>query len=1162
MTIYSRSHKRETRMSLSHILSKRIAEAVRVLIMLLAVILGVALPAEAKPADAYRKSSVLSSGKWVKISVAETGMQTLSYARLRSMGFTDPSKVNVYGYGGRMISDALDDNQIDDLPMLPVVRTPEAIIFYGVGNLTQNKVAKSGYYNHLQHAYSDDSFYFLSDRPVDEEDMLSEARPAKQGCPSVSTFTRLLVHEQDQQLASYMTRAMVGEDFRTQTMRQFPFDLKGRASSGKVRVNVSFISKTSSRSTLLLETDASALTKNVDLSAVAGEKLFNHASGTLDIDVPKQDKLNVKLTFRGSGVITSANLDYIEVFYPCRLALDDTFLHFNIEGNSLSGSNVQLEGLSANSVLWDVTNPGHPVNIPLNIEAGKAEFYSDKGMREYVVFNPVATSLQPVAAGSVANQDLHSLPVPDMLVVTPREYMSAAERFADLHRNADGMTVHVLTPEEIYMEFSSGVRDLGAIRKLMKMWYDRGAEDGHELKYCLLMGRTSNDCKSLKATADGVTYPIMLSWQNPPAFTDGCAETSAYTTDDYIGMLDDSTPTTFSMENEKIRVAVGRFPVKTLSEANAAVDKLEGYMTRPDYGSWRNRLLIIADNGDNNDHLNQAEAMYNGARQTEDGKNLKVERLYLDSYKVKYTASGKEYTDARTKLYDLLDQGVMYIDYLGHGNTRSWTHERLMLWEDLTGLRNKHLPVILTGTCEFGRWDDTSVSAAENMWLNTSGGAVALLSTTRKVWVSENGEISKAIGQAQFKRNEKGESKRLGEFFTEAKNNVGRSSTQRLRYNIIGDPALKMPVHLNRVDIESIEGAEEDKNGYPVVKARSKFTAKGCVKDSDGSELSDFNGYLEFTLMDAEVVVETFGEPNTTDNSSPTRYNDRKTVLYTGMCVVKDGKFEFTVPMPSEIDNNYSPAQLSLYAYSDAGLEANGSFEKFYVYGYYTDADEDTEGPAIERFVLNGDNFADGDVTHDTPVVYATLSDASGINLSQSGIGHKLTLVLDEKTIYDNLSSAFSIDATDYTRGTLAYVLPSLEPGEHTLRLTAWDNANNSSSATLSFKVAVNRAPALYDVTALTDKTSASVTFILSHDRPQAAINSMVEVFDLNGRKLWSGTSNAISDLGSDVRISWDLTDKSGERVPRGIYIYRATIETSEGTRATKSKKMAVGAPK
>lgn len=1119
-----------------------------------------AVSINAKSPEQYVQSSALTTGKWVKIRVDRTGMQTLTYARLRTMGFSDPSKVNVYGYGGRMISDLLNDKQNDDLPQLPVVRTGDAILFYGVSTLAQSATADAyGLRPHVQQAYSDESYYFLSDRPAEDIVPSTVQHLPLEGQATVDSFRQIIVDDRDLSLFSYMTRCMVSDDFRATTTRTYPFELTDKAGD-EVDVVVNFATNTSSTSRLSVTAGDKVLDSSLALGAIASEGVmkstkkrwrFNHEDG----------KLSLRLAFQGGGVIKKANLDYIEVHYQRALRIGESHLVFDI--SSSGGTNVKVAGATGQTRIWDVTNPGYPVEVQYELSGSEAVFYSPSGVNEYVAFNPVATSLQPVSAGAIANQDIHSLPTPDMLIISPAEYMQASERLAKLHRDADGMIVHILTPEQLYNEFSSGTRDLSAFRKALKMWYDRGEQDGHSIKYCVLMGRTSNDCKSLKATADGITYPVMLSWQNYSDGGTGESELSAFTTDDYIAMLDNNYTNTFTIGREKVRVAVGRFPVKTAAEANAAVDKLERYMLSPKYGSWRNRFLIISDNADGGRHLQQGEALYSGAQATPDGKSLKFERLYFDAYPLSYTASGKEYTQPRNIYYDLLDQGVMFIQYLGHGNTRGWSHERFMLWDDLTSLRNKHLPVIFAATCEFGRWDDTSVSGAENMWLNSNGGAIAFIGTTRKVYVDENGNLVRELAKHTFKRDNSGHTKRLGDFLIEGKNGLNTSSDQRFRYNIIGDPALKMLFHENRTTVDEITGADTDANGYPVVHARSKFKVKGSIRDFDGNLLPDFNGMVEVSLLDAEQVIQTFGEPGEDGNDGNVDlYNDRKTILYTGKTTVTDGTFELQIAMPAEVDNNYSPALLSMYAYAADGREANGAFDEFYVYGFDENAEEDNEGPTIERFTLNGDNFTSGDVTHTNPVVYATVSDPSGINLSQGGLGHKLSLMLDERTVIDNLTSAYTPDPTDFTRGSLAYVLPTLEPGDHSLKLTVWDNANNSSSATIYFKAAVNRAPALYDVLAVTDQATSSVTFVLTHDRPESALTSTVEVFDLNGRRIWTGNTDAVSELDSGVQIQWDMTDKSGQRVPRGIYIYRATIVTAEGATATKSKKMAVAAPK
>lgn len=1126
---------------------------------ILTLLLSPALPYSpyvyAKAPEAYASSSRLASGKWVKIKVTETGIQTLTTSRLRQLGFSDPSKVKVYGYGGRMIADALDDNQKDDLPQLPVVRTPGAILFYGVDNIgLQTSPDRNGNLRHIQNSYASDSFYFLSDMDTEDVELARRDASPSASASTITSFRQMILHEKELTAPAAMGRMMVGEDFRTSTTQSFPFTLVDKADE-YVYPNINFVAHTTgSSSSVAVYNGDTSLGSAINISPVTGEMFINVGQSSYPFKTA-DDKINLRLVFKAGGMLQKANLDWIEVFYNRSLKLRNSQLYFY--NCPTDATNMAIEGCNESTRIWDVTDPAAPVEIQYTLNGSVATFLSESGFHEYVAFNEDAASLQPVGAGAVANQDIHALPVPDMLIISPSDYTAAAERVANLHRDNDGMIVHVISPEKLYNEFSSGVRDINAYRKAMKMWYDRGEQDGHKLRYCLLMGRPAADCKSLNVSADGVSYPVMLTWQTP-VIVNQLSETTSYSTDDYYGMLDDSTPTSFDIKSEKIRVAVGRFPVKTPAEANAAADKLEKYINKPNYGKWRNRLCILADDGDGSDHLDQAQDVYANLRSTQDGKKVKYERIYLDSYKLQYTGTGAEYTDARTRFYNLLDEGINYLIYIGHGNTRGWGHEKMMTWTDLTSLTNVNLPVINAATCDFGKWDDTSVSGAEVMWLNNNGGAIAFIGTNRKVWVSENGVLLGVMAKRTFQRNEQGAQKRLGDFFIEGKNDYPRANDNKLRYTIIGDPAIRVPFPALDVNIDEIAGeTPENTDDMPIVKARQKFVVKGSITDAEGNPVPDFNGAAEVTLMDAEVVVETLGQ----NDSEVRMYNDHKTQLYSGKTIVTDGKFELTVTMPSEVDNNFTPALINIYAIADDGREAGGSFSQFYVYGYDDDAEEDNEGPVIESFALNTPNFEQGGVTHDTPLVLATLADPSGINLSEGGIGHKLSLVLDEKTVYDNLVTAFVPDANDYTRGKLAYVMPSIEPGDHTLRLTAWDNANNSSSATIIFKVAANRAPTLYDVTTTSSAPTSSVTFILSHDRPSTMLATTIDVYDLNGRKVWSKTQNGSSGIESNIEMTWDLTDISGERVPRGIYIYKATVTTKEGTTASKSKKLAVAAP-
>lgn len=88
--------------------------------------------------DRYASESVLNSGKWVKIQVAEDGVYKLTAADLKKMGFTALDKVAVYGYGGWPLDEDFSDAHIDDLPEVAVWRNADYLLFYGRGRANGN----------------------------------------------------------------------------------------------------------------------------------------------------------------------------------------------------------------------------------------------------------------------------------------------------------------------------------------------------------------------------------------------------------------------------------------------------------------------------------------------------------------------------------------------------------------------------------------------------------------------------------------------------------------------------------------------------------------------------------------------------------------------------------------------------------------------------------------------------------------------------------------------------------------------------------------------------------------------------------------------------------------------------------------------------------------
>lgn len=1111
--------------------------------------------------EKYASSSVLSQGKWVKINVSNPGLQTISAQTLKNFGFSNPAKVNVYGYGGRMVPEALRPDLPDDLPMQPVVRqTDGGLSFYAVGNHTWTAASGSSEmrYSHSINPYSETSYYFLSDRDMEAKDMEVLDMSDIDGLEVMTEFTEHLVHERDLMQCATSGRHYLGEDFRLTKSQNFGFELPDNV-TGSAKVRVSFAANTSGApSSIIVSANGTRLnsTSSDKLSATTASSQYYQQITTTKNVAEAGEKLTVGIEYSQGGVVNMARLNWIEVEYGRRLAMRDSRLAFHVA--PLTPSAYRISGVTSRTLVWDVTDPAVPKEVKGYFDATAGTLtlgIKTTGYREFIAFEPEAKGATLPGKYFVANQDLHSLPTPDMLIISPDEYASAAERIARLHRETDGMTVHVISPEDIYNEFSSGNADLSAFRKILKMWHDRGVNDttGHSIRYCLIMGRPTYDQKLKNQETINGRYPRPLIWQS----SDGLSESTSYCTDDFIGMLEDETRVRAHYDRT-INVAVGRYPVKSVDEAETVAEKLEKYVYTPDYGQWRNNVLVIADDNENNNHLDQADSAIKNMMTTEAGANYAYERLYLDSFELKMTGTGLEYPDATARLLRKWEkEGVAFINYIGHANPKEWGHEKLLTWTHINALSNQQLPVLYAATCSFGHFDGESVSGAEVMLLNQAGGVVSVVTPSRSVYISLNGKLNDVMSQQVFAHAPDGKGQTIGDIMRKAKTNYPSRDDNMYRYHLMGDPAMRMPVPQYSVRIDSLAGRPlaATLDDAPIVEARSKVIVKGRITDSKGTTV-DFNGPVEYTLFDAEVSVHTHGNG---DQGKPTVYQDRNTKLAVGSTMAVNGEWTAVIFMPTEITNNFTPARITLYAYDPkSGSEANGSTENLYVYGFDEDSAEDSEGPQIEKLYLNNAAFTDGGMTGVNSIVLATVSDDSGINTSDAGIGHRMSLVLDNVKTYDDVSNYFTSNPLWPGSGTIAYPLQNLEPGKHEVKLTVWDNANNSSSRSISFTVGLNMRPQFADFSAYYSREADNITISLTTDRPMCKLDAGFECFDLSGAKVWDSRRSCYSGKDSNISSSWDMRDSNGSRVARGIYILRATVTDEDGLTTTESRKIAV----
>ncbi len=1114
----------------------------------------------------YAESSRLASGRWVKISVDRSGLFLLPVTTLRSWGFDDLSAVRVHGYGGRRIGDVLDAaSYVDDLPAVPVAVTARGVVFYAQGPGEWAETQR-GRFRWVMNDYTSAAYYFVTAVENSDESpapSLGRTGDAVRVDEAATTFFDRRHHEIESVSPGEAGALLVGEDFRYTTSHSVRFDVEDIASGGEAWIESSFIADCStSSSTLSFTCNNQPIAANTsDRIQAIGSASYTHASESVarhDFSIARTEAsvLDIGINMRQSGFVLKAWLNYLALNYERELRLPASgYLEFWSDAPALALGGVQD---AAGLILWDVTDPSLPLVVD-NILSGGAACWSSgrRTWRSYVACKDGATLPQPRFESFVDSQNLHADESVDMVIFSPADYMRHAENIAEIHRNsADSLRVRVLDVTDVYNEFSSGAADVSGLRRYLKMLYDRGqAGVGRPLRYVLLLARMTFDNRHLTALRKSEAYPTIPAWM-PRAVTASLSDNTGYCTDDFIAMLEDGAGADMGLD--RLSVAVGRIPVVSADEARSIVEKIKEYAAGARRSSWKNRLMFLADDGDDAIHVRQTERMLRGLDATEGNQHL-VRKVYMDAYE----KSGGKYPEARSLMFRYLDEGVMWWNFVGHANTTGWTGEGQLSYTDLNNMYLRHWPFIYAATCDFLRMDASDISGAEILFKERYGGAIGVISATRPVYISDNGLLSSAIGRAIGLRGDDGRFFAPGEIYRRAKNDirsedgVRRSNLNRLRYVFMGDPALRLAIPDNVVRLDSIGDIEVNADNQPTLAALQQTVIRGSVLSPAGELLSDFEGVVTVDILDAEKSLTTKGN-NDTPKEVFEDYGDR---VFTGSARVSGGRFTLDVAMPAEISQNFRPATMSMYAYSTAvNDEAVGLCSDFYVYGFDEAAIPDTSAPVIESFVLNHESFTSGDAVNSTPMLIAAISDDTGLNVSTAGIGHQMTAQLDGKRTFSDLTYYFTPSADGTPSGVINYPMEELTDGNHTITLRVWDTSGNSASKTIDFFVDSARTPKIFDIYSDANPASTVANFYLSHDQPDRMVTVELTVYNLMGKPLWSRRQSGRSDMFLTVPVSWDLTDGAGRRVQRGIYLYRATITADGEHFDTGSRRIAVTA--
>ncbi len=1082
------------------------------------------------------QNSILAKGEWIKIGVNSLGVHKIDANFLQKSGLIlaqiNPQNIKIYGNGGGMLPQANNIPRADDLIENAILVEGEAdgrfdnqdfILFYGQSPHTILYDSLSKSFKHQFNIYSDTTFYFLT--VSDTRGLRIKDQNSVTATQEITAFDDYDFHEIDRKnILNGSGREWVGEEFSSKSEQSFAFPFKEIQANTDLKITTSvaassIFGKTKFFIKLNGQLADSTTMEPIGQGTYDNKGYFSIKRKTLNsnnFDTSKET--NIEILYNRDTLVKGVGyLNYVGVQVVRNLKLYGNQTIFrSLESLKFKTSKFVLGESSTSLKIWDISNPQIPQNQIYTVQNQKLNFgVNTSTLKGFVVFNNT-NFLEPISFQKINNQNLHTLEVPDLLIVTSEILRKQANRLADFRRQNDKLTVQVVSTQEVYNEFSSGKQDITAIRDFVKFLYDRNPL---KLKYLLLFGGASFDYKKRSNVIGNETKEIYI-----PTYEsrESLNPINSYNSDDYFGFVENNEGEWEENEygNHTLEIGIGRLPVKSRQEAKEVVDKLISYNSNKNsLGNWRSKVVFVADNGDGNIHQRDAD---NYAKIAENQKNdFQINKVYVDAFPLITLPDGQRSPKAKQQIKQSFQDGVLIMNYNGHGSESGWTDEKVLELGDILGLTNTNLPLMMTATCQFGRFDNPGVvSGAEKLILNPNGGAIALLTTTRPVYQNTNDYVNKAFYNAIFET-VNGKMPRLGDVMIKTKNNSLQNVNNR-NFSLLGDPSTRLLYPENEIVITKIDS----------MKAISKVVLVGEIKTFDTqTKATNFNGTAQIKVYDKVRNLQTLGSAG-----SKFAYQQYQNILFEGTVKVQNGGFSCSFIVPKDINYQYGEGKIFVYAQtSDATSDASGS-SKVIVGGASNQTLTDNQAPKINLF-LNDETFVEGGETNDSPLFIAKLSDENGINFASEGLGHEMVLTIDD-TSKVIVNQYFSTKLDDYKNGEIRYNLNGLSEGEHQLKLKIWDTYNNSSESSLRFKVTISKNNVLHNVFCYPNPFSQTTNFSFEHERGGDDFNIIIEIYDSYGRLIKQLNENAYKISSPYDKISWNISEDFAPIVT-GNYFYR-----------------------
>ena len=916
------------------------------------------------------QNAAFNTGKWGKIAIAKQGIYQITGAQLKTLGFPLPiasTQLQLFSYNLSQLTEKVTatvstaltenaiqvfdggDNQIDE---------KDYVLFYAEGAVGWKQDASKFIPTHFKNTSNDSVFYFVTigsngkrmstmdklNSPAQVADQYDERWLIEVDSISILNSGKLLLGP------------AMGQGLGKQAKLSYPINMNGLVLSIPMNVIGRYAATTyqnPANFNFSINDNAIKTTAVAPISGLLYDESANISldsfTYTLNATTNLTSPASVNISFQADNVAAAGWIDYIELSAKRKLGFWGTgSFGFRNVSSALKGNvlQYQIQNGDASTEVWEVTNPRSPRKISTDISTNSLISFVHQAdtLHEFFAVKQQGYEV-PILLGSMNNQNLAGMNVPDYLIISAPNYLNAAKKLQNYHATVNGLKTELVNVNEIFNEFSGGQPSPIGIRNFVKYLLNKAVTNKVKApRYLLLFGIANFNSRNYNSASQ---IPVFESAASTGVLT-------SYPSDDFYSILEDNDDINNFTRIKKLAIATGRLPVRNTAEADTVVEKIINYQRNLNGGAWKNKITWVADDGDYNLHLEDAEAISTHLQQKNVSWNQK--KIYLDLYAATKNIAGNTYPLVNSEIVQTVNEGTLILNYTGHGNFTRLAEEAVISQTDVLQWNNAtKLPLMITASCDFAPYDQPQLSPfGFDALMKNSKGVIGLVAASRLVFAYSNKQINDHFIQQLLVPDSLGNFLTIGEALQRAKMQAWSADEDRMnafKFSLLGDPAMRLSLPKYEIGIISLN--QKTFTGKDTLLAGNKYTLKGAVNNK-GVLQSNFNGILDFVLYDAITNKKTLANAGT---SRETTVAMQENILFKGKVTVTKGNFTVDFLLPKEVSLQKN-LKIQMTAYNELA-DAIGVYDRLIALDAGVVLMNDNQGPALKIF-LNDSNFING----------------------------------------------------------------------------------------------------------------------------------------------------------------------------------------------------------